>query len=165
MKKMGKLGDIFVGSFIHLLCNRSKTCNMESLKTGENMWVTFCLPSGTCLCSDCFYGFHVLKVCDFDIYKRQGLALEDGMQITPSLVSEYFQTCDKLFRNEFQLEPRSLEESCLWEIKRDKDYNTDLLPPLLKEKVKTVRNIPSVAVEWTIPSTLVKHLGLRIKFV
>ena len=132
----------------------------------ENKWVTFVLPSGTCLCTDCFYGFHALKELDFEVFGKEGLILEDGMIISPALVSQYFQTCDRLFRKEFDLEVRTLEESCLLAIRsKSKEEHIELLPGLLKEKVQRARYISRVGIEWTIPSTLAKHFGLRVKLL
>lgn len=129
--------------------------------------MTFEKEHGRCICNECFYGFNCLMAEDFEIYQFEGMTLKDGQLVTPELVSAYFRACDKLFRKQYHLETRSLEELCLSSIQKAKDLNTTLLPVSLRKSCEefSERKLPRWYPEWAIPSVLVKHLGFRVKLV
>ena len=59
---------------------------------------------GGCRCYNCFYGFNVLKLEDFNIYRDEGIDISDGMKVTPSLIDRVFKVCHKTFRAHYYLE-------------------------------------------------------------
>ena len=121
---------------------------------------------GACRCYNCFYGFEILKLEDFNIYRDEGIDISDGMKITPSLIDRVFKVCHKTFRAQYYLEPQSLKDLCMGKIAEEKDLNLELLPSRLADQCLRFRQqqIPLWNQEWTIPSLLIRHLNFNLKF-
>ena len=98
------------------------------------MWVIFVNKDMYCDCTNCSYGFGALNMTDFSMYQEEGMCIEDGMRVTPELVSKYFEACHTIFRRQYL--------DC-------ENYSHYY--------------IPSHSQQWTIPVTLLRHLGFTLK--
>ena len=80
------------------------------------MAIYFENEKGTCACNNCFYSFNGLKLFDFKIFEEENVFVPDGTLITPALVSQILEACQRIFRRQYNLEPKTLQALCMSKI-------------------------------------------------
>ena len=119
----------------------------------------------SCLCFECFYGINVLKWDHLKVYRNQGVDISEGTVITPSLVNDIMNICQKLFKYHYNLTPQSLQDICARKIFYH-EIKDDLLPVELKKYCRNfcATELPVWYPEWAVPSVLIRHLEFSITF-
>ena len=124
--------------------------------------VVFCSDTKHCSCDNCFSVIAALNHRCFKKYEEEGLYLQNGAVITPGMVLDYYQACNKIFSKHHNLKPRTLQEICIRKIWTETTLHSKLLPKPLRKICNTY--VYSPFTEWTIPGILAKHVGYTLKF-